>query len=315
VKGFFIRPKVTKKIEDFFEGRATFEVEKCDFTILNRLRVCCVRDVCISEEGLQFTVPLRFMSHVKLALGRHKYSVKVNKNFFGLLDVFYSRLALSVAATLAVVAFFILNGFVFNVKVIGVEGGQQSEIAAFVRLQGVRPLIHKSSGQAAKVAGEIVGNFDYVAHASSKISGSTLIFNVYTVALPEGETQNRDLVAAIDGVVTNVIVASGRAMVKVGDIVREGQVLIKGERQVGAIDVGRDEFGRLIQEGIYAPCRAVGEILADVKYSEFGMNATEDELLAKIIIRTGITSFDKIESFMSAAGVLEVVATVNRSIV
>jgi len=232
-----------------------------------------------------------------------------------LLDVFYSRLALSGAAVAAVVAFFVLSGFIFNVKVIGVEGDQQSEIATFVRAKGVQPLLHKSSGRAVVVAGEIIGNFDYVAHASSKVVGNTLIFNVYSVAVPQGSQQGGDIVATADGVVTNVIVASGRAMVKSGDVVREGQVLIKGERQVGAIDVGRDEFGKLIQEGIYAPCRAVGEILADVKFSEYGRNTTVDELLAKIIIKSGITKFDKVESFTSSMGVLEVVATINKSIV
>ena len=274
-----------------------------------------MQDVRISEESLQFTVPLRFMAQVKMVVGRYQYSVKVNKNFFGLLDVFYSRLALSVAVLVAVVAFFVLSGFIFNVKVIGVEGEQQSEISEFVRLRGIRPLVHKSNKQAFVIAGEIVGNFDYVAHASSKIVGNTLIFSVYSVALPNSTSQSSDIVATASGVVTNVIVASGRPLVKVGDIVHEGQILIKGERQVGAIDVGRDEFGKLVQEGVYAPCKAVGEIRADVKYSEYGSNTTVEELLAKIVARTGITDFDKVESFAPSAGVLEVVATINKSIV
>jgi len=255
------------------------------------------------------------MAHVKMVLGRHKYSVRHNKNFFGLLDVFYSRAALSIAALVAVIAFFVLSGFVFNVKIIGVEGEQQTEVSAFVRAQGVRPLFHKSTGLATVVAGQIVGNFDYVAHASSKIVGNTLIFYVYSVAVPDDINQNSDIIATSDGVITNMIVASGRALVRVGDIVREGDILIKGERQIGAIDVGRDEFGKLIQEGVYAPCRAVGEVLADVKFSEYGANTTVDELLVKIIVRTGITNFDRVESFTSAAGGLEVVAIINKSIV
>lgn len=299
----------------FFEGRATFTVPNCDFSILNRLRVCCVQDVCVDEAGLRFSVPLRYMADVKVVLARQKYTVRVNKNFFGLVEVLYSRVALSVAALVAVIAFLVLNGFVFNVKVIGVEGEQHSEVAEFVSSQGVRPLIHKSSGRAAVVAGQIIGNFDFVAHASSKIVGNTLIFNVYSVVVPSGDNQAGDIVATMDGVITNLIVANGRAMVKVGDAVRTGQVLIKGERQVGATDVGRDEFGKLIQEGVYVPCRAVGEVLADVKFSEYGTNTTVDELLAKIVIRSGITNFDRVESFTSQTGVLEVVATVNRSIV
>jgi hypothetical protein len=65
-------------VKGFFGGRATFFVEGCDFAILNRLREYCVRDVCASEGGLHFTVPLRFMADVKMVLNRQKYSVSVN---------------------------------------------------------------------------------------------------------------------------------------------------------------------------------------------------------------------------------------------
>lgn len=303
-------------LRKFFEGRATVRVTGCDFLLLNRLRMFCISDICFDEidKQLQFIVPLRFMSQVKVVLARQKYSVCVNTNFFGVLNVFYTRIILSIAAVLCIAAFFILNGFIFNVNVIGVEGEQAKEVAAFVHAHGARRFVHKSSSRINAVAGEIIGNFDFVAHASSKIVGNTLIFNVYSVGVTDKKFEG-DIVAAMDGIVTNVIIASGRAMISVGDVVRAGQVLIKGERQVGAIDVGRDEFGKLMQEGIYVKARAVGEILADVKYSEFGINITVDELLAKIIMRTGIQKFDKVENFAPAQGVLEVVATVNMSIV
>jgi biotin carboxyl carrier protein len=303
------------RLGEILGGSATFEVVDCDMLMLNRLRMYCVRDVCTDDNQLRFTVPLRFVAQVKTILARYRYSVKINKNFFALLNVFYSRIALCVALVVCTVAFFVLNGFVFSVKVIGVEGERASEIHAFVHARGARPLTHKRVQRKSKIAGEIIQSFDYVAHASSKIVGNTLVFNVYDISTPVGVTQNRDIVATVDGVVTGVFVASGRALVSVGDAVKAGQVLIKGERQVGAIDIGRDEFGKLIQEPIFAPCRAVGEIMADVKYSEFGVNTNADELLAKIILRTGIQEFDRVETFSAGTGMLEVVATVRKSIV
>ena len=299
-------------IKNFFSGTASFCVEDCDFLLLNRLRIYRVRQVSFDADvgRLEFTVPLQFVPQVKLVLARRKYDVRVNKNFLGLLNVFYARIALSAAAIAGVVAFFVLGGFVFNVRIIGVQGEQAAEVASFVHALGARPLTHKSGERAAEIAGEIIGNFDFVAHASSKIVGNTLIFNVYSVSVAD-VTGGGDIIAAHDGIITNVIVASGRALVKTGDIVRAGQTLIRGERQIGGIDVGMDEFGKLIQDPIYAPTRAVGAVYADVKYSEFGINTTADELLAKIVIRTGITNFDKVETFSAAPGVLEVVATVN----
>lgn len=303
-------------MKSFFEGRATFAVEGCDSALLNRLRKFCISDICLDEScnQLRFTCPLRFLNNVKIILARQKYSVCVNKNFFGFLNVFYSRLTFSVAAVICTVIFFVLNGLVFNVKIVGVEGEQAAKVASFVKSQGARPFIHKSNSRAVAIAGKITGNFDFVAHASSKIVGNTLIFNIYSVTVAE-EAKVHDITATTEGIITNIIVASGRAMVSVGDVVQKGQVLIKAERQVGAIDIGRDEFGKLIQEGIFSPSRAVGEVLADVKYSEFGISTNIDELLAKITMRTGIQKFDKVEQFSAGAGILEVVATVNQSIV
>lgn len=299
----------------FFEGRARFIVDGCDHSLLNRLRMYAVRDVVQDERvnQLRFTVSLRHVPQVKLVLSRQKYSVSVNKNLLQVLNVFYARPALIIAAVTCIAAFFVLNGFIFNVKIVGVEGEQHDEVMAFVQKQGVRPLMHKTDQKADLVVSAVIRNFDYVAHASAKLDGSTFIIYVYSVTVPDGDTHNRDIIATSDGVVTNLVVASGRAMVRVGDAVRTGQVLVKGERQIGAIDVGRDEFGKLIQEGIFVPSRAVAEVFADVKYSEYG-NATADELLAKIILKSGIKAFDKVETFPSQTGGLEVVVTINKSI-
>jgi len=301
-------------IRAFFEGRVTFTIEGCDYMLLNRLRKFCVSGVQVKECSLCFTVPLRFQRQVEMMIARQEYTVKTNSNFFGVLNVFYSRLALSIAVLVCILAFFVLNGFVFNVKIIGVESEQERQVSDFVRSYGARPFVRKSNNSVHEIASLLPANFDFVAHASSKVVGNTLIVSVYTVTVA-GEIQNSDIVATVDGVVTNLVVASGRAMVSVGDAVRAGQVLISAQRQVGAIDIERDEYGKLIQEGIFVPSRAVGEVLADVQYTEYGVGITFDELLAKIVERTGIQNFDRVEQFSAVDGTLEVVATINKSIV
>jgi len=282
-------------IKNFLTGSARFRIQSNDFRLLNRLRIYKLSDVVISDKTLEFTVPLKNMNAVKNLLP--KSEVKINKNIFGLMDVFYMRPALSISAVVCLIMFIVFGNFVFRIKVIGVEGSQQHEIARFIQ---IKPLSLKSNLQARITAESIVKNFDYVAHASSKIVGSTLYFLVYTVPLPGDKNNNSDIIAAHSGVITKVVVASGRALVSAGDIVRQGDVLIKGEYQIGELE--------------FARCRAVGEVMADVSYSEFGMNTTAEALLAKIIARTGIQNFDRIETFTPLKGVTEVVATINRSI-
>ena len=284
----------------FFIGEARFLMETNDYRVLNRLRNYKLSDIEVSDNYIEFSVPLKSAVEVEKIT---KCKAKYNLNFFRALNVFYSRPFLSIAAMVCLIMFVFLNNFIFRIKVVGAEVTQQQQIEKFIN---IKPLTFKSSTKAHTVAIGIAANFDFVAHASSKIIGNTLYFKIYCVDLPGDKNNNGDIVAMQDGVVTNIVVASGRAIVKSGDAVRKGQTLIKGEYQIGITENGEAKF---------APCRAVGEVLADVSYSEYGMNMTFDELLGKVIARTGIKQFDKVQSFVPIKDVLEVVATVNKSIV
>lgn len=283
------------RIKDFFVGCARFRLENNDFRILNRLRNFKLTDVVIVDGSVEFTVPLKYVSDVEMIT---KSKGKKNANIFGVLNTFYMRRALSIAAIISVVTFIFLTSFVFRIRVIGVSPQRTQEIVQFI---DIKPLSFKSIKKAQRVAAEITNRFDYVAHASSKIVGNVLYFKIYSVDMPGDTNVNNDIIATEDGVITNIIVASGRVMVKVGDAVRKGDILIKGEHRIG--------------DDVYAPTRAVGEIMADVKYSEYGYNTTTEVLISKIIVRTGIKKFDRIETFIPVKDVLEVVATLNKSIV
>lgn len=62
-----------------------------------------------------------------------------------------------------------------------------------------------------------------------------------------------DIVATRSGVVSRIVLVQGVAMVNVGDFVKEGQVLIKGER--------------VFNDGTSQPVRAVGQVFATVECS------------------------------------------------
>lgn len=80
----------------------------------------------------------------------------------------------------------------------------------------------------------------------------------------------RDLVAARDGVIVALNVKSGRAAVKIGDTVRRGQVLIRGEEAAG-----RDgESGEEITVGV----SALGEAIARCWYEGSAEGALDEEI-------------------------------------
>lgn|GEM_PF-2050216 len=298
-----------KRLGGFFAGAVRFRVESKDFRILNRLRGLKLSDVTIDDEVFEFSVPLRNGNRARQFLRNQKFTETANFNILGVLNVFYSRIAFSVALTVCLIALIISGNFIFRIKVLGVEGERLTEIAQFIGQNpdsSIKPFTLKSSANAQKTATDIIARFDYVAHASSKIVGNVLYFQIFAVNMPGDTDENKDIIATNDGVITQIIVASGTAAVKPGDIVRKGDVLIMAKYKTGVDLDGAP---------VYESTRAVGEVRADVSYSEFGFHTSLDELLNKIILRTGITNFDKVETFMPIKDVLEVVATINVSIV
>jgi sporulation protein YqfD len=192
------------------------------------------------------------MDVVKRILQREKHTMTINNNVFSVLNFFYARFVLCMMAVVAFASFLVLDRLIFSVEIKGVDNEQQSEVRAFLNQNNVRRLTWKSEAVGERASVAVVQHFDFIAHASHKIVGNTLVFNVHTVnnAVPQGGS---DIIANMNGIITRMIVVSGTANFNVGDEVRVGDVLIRGEYQVS--------------EETFAPTRAVGEVWADVNYT------------------------------------------------
>lgn len=242
-------------IKDFFRGRARFFLKNTNNSvyILNKLRVYCVDDVQLNARNMSFYVPLIHKSTVARILRNEKFTYKTNLNIFNILNFFYMRVALSVTAILCLVALIISNYFVFRVEVHGADAAHTMQIFEYLNSQNMKALTPKSDKSTQVTAQAITEHFDFVAHTSGKIVGSTLVFSVYEVKVADDKNNNNDIVSTADSVIKSIIVASGRAVVSVGDIVRKGDVLIKGEYKISETET--------------RACRAVGEVIAEVKYA------------------------------------------------
>ena len=139
---------------------------------------------------------------------------------------FLSCYGLIVALILSVSAYFLQKGFVWQIKVFGNEKLGAYEITRMVEQ-------NLSSRQIAKIDTkklEIVlkENFKQISSVSVAIVGQSVVVNINEAVLPDEMTGDfKPLVCEYDCKITEIELIQGTINVKLGDIVRKGEVLVE----------------------------------------------------------------------------------------
>ncbi len=154
------------------------------------------------------------------------------------LPFFLSRLRsrkLFVAGLFLAVAFWIVSAlFVWDIELEGNYRITEDVFQTFLSEQQVKIGMYKESLDIESLEKEIRRRFPQITWASAKLSGTKLVISVKENDAPilKEEVQGRegrDLVSEYDGTVVSVIVRSGVPMVKAGDVVEKGAVLVDGK--------------------------------------------------------------------------------------
>lgn len=131
---------------------------------------------------------------------------------------------------------------VWRVEIAG-AGPYQADLAAYLAEEGIRPGMLRTGFDAAALEESLTWRYPETAWFHVYVSGMTLrVECTQGHPMPEQVSgQPGDLVASRDGVVETIEVFAGTAAVRPGDIVRKGQVLIRGQER------GRDESVSAVQ--------------------------------------------------------------------
>ena len=123
----------------------------------------------------------------------------------------------------------IMSGYIWIIDVVGNEALNDSEIISACEEIGIKQGTRKSKISPKADAQELLLKNDKLAWGSLNIEGCRLTVNVTEItekAVNSATATN--LVATEDGVIKHIDVKSGNCIVKVGDIVRKGDVLVSG---------------------------------------------------------------------------------------
>ena len=150
---------------------------------------------------------------------------------------------------LALAGLIVLSQFVWRVQISG-AGAYRADLVSFLQDSGYHAGVSKNSVDAKALESALVYRYPQIAWFHVYVTNVTLVVEVSPgVAMPE--TQDDvfgHVVAERDGIIHSIQVFAGAARVKVGDVVRRGDVLIEGWERAA--------------DGQLAPVHAEGAVMA-----------------------------------------------------
>ena len=144
--------------------------------------------------------------------------------------------------------------FIWKIEIAGNNNVDSVLIERLLRDNNIR--VGGSKSIDLKQLTTLINDLEGIEDSTAAFDGTTLRINVVesTVFQPPQETDSSAVIAGFDAVIARIIAHKGTAAVKVGQAVKKGDVLIKGERTTQAGDV--------------IPDNAAGEVYGRVSYGD-----------------------------------------------
>ena len=222
--------------------------------------------------------PIARKSHTKVQVISHRglpFVIKKIKH----------RKMLVIGALLCLLALNIASSYIWFVDVTGLKNVPTERIKQIAWQNGLKPGIIKDSVNAKTVENEILLSIPEIAWVGISFTGTRAVIEVVEKTMPKQEDKSpAHIIAAKDGIITEFITLNGQPVVKKGDTVKKGDMLIKGiitEPLPANETVQPPSAGNLLPQ--QRTVKAKGIIKARVWYESYG----EAELSKLAYNRTG----------------------------
>ncbi|MGI6194068.1 MAG: sporulation protein YqfD [Clostridiales bacterium] len=204
------------------------------------------------------------------------------------------RTGLIVGAVIFFIAVFISDWFVWEIKVSGNETLTYDEVLEQLEAQGFRLGTYIKGVDFDKLHNRVLRDSPNIAWISVNVKGSVAYVEVreYKPGGAEESKEPANVIAATGGKITQVSVFRGRAAVKIGDEVKEGQLLISG-----VVDYEKAETQFV---------RAKGEVYAEINREIFISIPLHRDVTVRTndtVTRYGISIFGREIFFVGKGGI------------
>lgn len=181
------------------------------------------------------------------------------------------RWTLIIGIIIFIALIYYLSTFVWRIEIISDKNLPPYEIRQQLYSYGIKPGISKKNVNVYEIEEKLIRNNENIMWVRVRVEGAELKVSVAERQSPPSivsENSPCNLVAKRDGEVVRVYTKAGTPVVKKGDIIRKGQILVKGEQG---------------HEGDTYTVRAVGDVFCKTFYEEI-KNVKINEIKRK---RTG----------------------------
>lgn len=181
---------------------------------------------------------------------------------------------------------YLLSFFVWDIGYQGNLKYTDDELGHYLESIGVRCGILKSNVSCEELEEALRGEFNGITWVSARLSGTRLYIHVkendVPLELPVKDESPCDLTAEADGTITSMIVRSGLPMVKPGDTVEKGQLLVTGRIPI------TDDGGTVVAEHYVHSDADIIAVRTRVETKEISLWHRREEPTGKV--RKGLTA-------------------------
>ena len=131
-----------------------------------------------------------------------------------------------------IILIYISSQFIWNVEFDGNYKITDDLLSTYFKTQGISIGTRKNVIDGPMIVKSLRQTFDEIAWASAYVDGTELRVSIKesinVSKIEEMETYGTDIVAKNDGTITSIVTRSGTPMVKAGDVVKKGDILVSG---------------------------------------------------------------------------------------
>lgn len=221
-------------------GKVTFVIEGANFVLLlnelNKQNIQVFSANRISATKLEFCVSGKYVAKVVDLLKDKCYTVLQEKGsgLVKLTNSFATRWGILVGG---LVGFFLCafsTMFVWNVNVVDDKSLLYNSMCKVLAENGMGKGSFLPSYDCNKAEILLLENIEKLSLVSVSTRGGSLFIN-YTIKTSASEIEEdfqvKNIIAKQDAVIASIVVSSGTALVKEGDVVKQGQILIAGYKE------------------------------------------------------------------------------------